>query len=220
MKKILALLPLIGAFALTGCGGDKEEEGEGQNLEISQEQAKQKMKQLESSGGYEISFKTSDNGNESEASTIGAKDGYFWYQDEDSGTMYLLSNNDQLTVYEWDSENSKFAVSGEDYLGKEYYETLYDSQSTVLYWAFTYDGSDAFHKVKEFTYVGRTAIEYKLSVAAYGVSVTEKVYIDKETGITLYWSVEGHNIQGDSGSAGYQVTSFKTGAQVSVPRHD
>ncbi len=59
MKKIFALLPMIAAFALAGCG-DKEENnsnsgngGEAAHYDVSKEESKQRVKALETDG-YEI----------------------------------------------------------------------------------------------------------------------------------------------------------------------
>lgn len=47
MKKLLALLPLIGAFALCGCGGEKESEGgKGEKLPYTEEQVRSNVKNL------------------------------------------------------------------------------------------------------------------------------------------------------------------------------
>ena len=105
MKKIFALLPIIAAFALAGCG-DKEEN-------VSQEEAKQRVKTLETDG-YEIQFKHSSSSTEGDeesgTATVGVKEGYYWYFDEGSKDMFHVSAERVLTVYEYDSEYNIFKV--------------------------------------------------------------------------------------------------------------
>ena len=224
MKKIYALLPLLAAFALTGCGDNEKESGEGQNLEISQEQAKQKVAELAENGGYEITFKYNDSDNEDvpESTTIGVKENYYWFRTGNQGTMYHLIGETQVQIYSWDNDNSSFKADegGPITVPADTYKSLYEVNTLYLYTAFTYDGTEGFHKVKDTTFVGRSATEYKLNVVAYGAAASWKVIIDKETGITLFWGVEARDVQGNAESASFEVTSFKTGAQVSVPAHD
>ena len=224
MKKLLALLPLIGAFALVGCGdNEKESEEKGTNLELSEEQAKEKVAELATHGGYEITYKYNDSGDENvpETTTIGIKETYYWFRTGEQGTMYHLINETQVQIYSWDNENSSFKADDEPItVPADTYKSLYELNTVYLYTAFTYDGTEGFHKVKDTTFAGRSATEYRLSVAAYGAAASWKAIIDKETGITLFWGVEARDIHGNSEAASFEVTSFKTGDQVSVPAHN
>ena len=231
MKKMFALLPLIAAFSLVGCdneeperGGEEQESHEGAHFEATQEEAKQRVAQLEADG-YEISFKYSSSSNDSEEETaigtVGVKDGYYWYfSDEDSKSMFHVTSEHVLTVYDWSAEESIFKLDEEVILPEDYYKQAFDGLSTQLYCAFAFDGLEGLSKVGSTTFAGRNATEYKYAASEYGVSVSQKVIIDKATGITLYWGVEGHTIQGESGAASYEVTSFKTGDAVTVPAHE
>ena len=223
MKKIFALLPMVAAFALTGCGNNDKEEGEGQNLEISQEQAKEKVAELATNGGYEITYKYNDSADEDvpEQTTVGVKENYYWFRTGEQGTMYHLINETQVQIYSWDNEHSSFKADDEPItVPADTYKNLYEVHTLYLYTAFTYDGTEGFHKVKDTTFAGRSATEYRLNVAAYGAAASWTVIIDKETGITLFWGVEARDIQGNSEAASFEVTSFKTGDQVSVPAHN
>ncbi len=223
MKKIFALLPMIAAFALTGCGDNEKESGDGENLAISKEQAKEKMAQLATTSGYEITFRYVDSQDEGEPATqtVGMKDDYCWFYSGSQKDMIHFESDNSVKVFEWSEEESTFKVNTDAYpLPAETYKELYESYGTWLYFAFTYDGLDGFHKVKDTTFVERSAIEYKLRETYMGAYVEAKVIIDKETGITLYLGWEGRDLEGESGSAAYEVTSFKTGAQVSVPEHE
>ncbi len=230
MKKLLALLPLIGAFALAGCGGEKEENNsdsgngsEAAHFDVSQEEAKQRVKTLEADG-YEIQFKHSSSSTEGDEesgiATVGAKDGYYWYFDEGSKDMFHISAERVLTAYEYDSESNIFKVEDSDVLPVEFYESCFEGLAANLYCGFQFNGLEGLTKVGSTTKAGRQATEYRYAAAGYGISVSQKVIVDNETGITLYWGVEGHTIEGEGGEASFEVLSFKTGAAVSVPAHE
>ena len=227
MKKIFALLPMIAAFALTGCGDNEKESEKGTNLEFTEEQAKEKVRQLAQTDGYEITIRYSSSdseGSDLDELTIGQKEGFTWTAAENSRTLWKEEET-QFTIYSYDEEQSKFVV--DHTYTKEYLESLgitqlysLDLYATFLYMGNVYDGLDGYHKVKDLTYVGRSATDYKLK-ETYGTAYVEaKVIIDKQTGLTLYWGWEGRDLEGESGSAAYEVTSFKTGAAVNVPAHD
>ena len=223
MKKIFALLPMIAAFALTGCGDNEKEsdEGEGVKLELTEEQSKAKVKELAQTQGLEITFHYEDGqSNEtSESTTVGVKDNFTWVFAGSEKTMWR-EDETNFYAYQYNEESSKFEPKG--FVAKASLGELSSYYSLDFYTLYFYMGSsyEGYHKVKDFTYVGRSATEYKLSVSNGLAYVNEKVIIDKETGITLYWGVEGADIQGNSGSASFEVTSFKTGATVNVPAHD
>jgi len=223
MKKIYALLPMIAAFAMTGCGDNEK----GTNLEFTQEQAKEKVRQLAQTDGYEISLKytSSDSeGSDLEELTIGQKEGFTWTVSGDSRTLWKEEET-QFTIYNYDSEQLKFVVvhtyTKEELasLGITEFYSL-DLYGTFLYMGNYYDGLEGYHKVKDLTFAGRSATQYKLKETYASAYVEAKVIIDKETGLTLYWGWEGRDLEGESGSAAYEVTSFKTGSEVSVPAHD
>ena len=224
MKKIIALLPMIAAFALTGCG-DKESDEKGTNLPMTEEQAKAKVKELGETEGLELTFKYTSSDSESTEqaeTTIGNKDGYFWmYTGSDSKTLWR-EDETNFYIYAYNAESTKFELDqtySKEYLASLGLDKLYsfDIYASFIYMGNVYDGYEGYHKVKDTTFVGRSATEYQLKETNGVAYVQAKVIIDKETGITLYWGVSGADIEGDYGSASYEVTSFKTGAQVVVP---
>ena len=225
MKKIFALLPMVAAFALCGCGNKEKESEEGTNLPMSQEQAKAKVKELGETDGFELTFKYTSSDSESSdqsTATIGTKNGYYWvYVDESSKSMWREDETNYYS-YAYNAESAKFELK--QTISKEYVESLemsssfsFDLYAPFIYMGNMYDGYSGYHKVKDVTFVGRSATEYQLKESNGVAYIQAKVIIDKETGITLYWGVSGANIEGDSGSAAYEVTSFKTGAAVRVP---
>ena len=230
MKKIFALLPMVAAFALCGCGNDKEKESEGEkgsNLEFTEEQAKAKVRELAQTEGFEITFKytSSDSeSNEVSETTLGQKDGYTWWASSGSQSMWKETET-TIVTYSYDENSGKYSVAytyNKAELQETYgeaYSRMYslDIYATFLYMGNMYDGYEGYHKVKDLTYVGRSATQYDLKESNGLAYVTATVIIDKATGITLYWGVAGADVQGNSGSASYQVTSFKTGSEVSVP---
>lgn len=229
MKKIFALLPMIAAFALAGCGNKKENNSNSENgseaahYDVSKEEAKQRVKALEADG-YEIQFmhssSSTEGDEESGTATVGVKDGYYWYFDEGSKDMFHVSAERVLTVYEYNSENNIFKVEDSNPLPVEFFESNFEGLSANIYCGFEFNGLEGLTKVGPTTKAGRQATEYRYAAAGYGVSVSQKVIVDNETGITLYWGVEGHTIEGEGGEASFEVLSFKTGAAVNVPAHE
>ena len=220
MKKLLALLPLIGAFALAGCGGEKEEENSGgDHLDYNEEQVKQKVRTLGETSGYEISFVVKSSDSEDDSYTIGAKNHFYWGYNDDSKSMYHLEN-DMVQTYRYDSESGMFEKYGEEYsiAGTDYEENFRVGYDLYLCMGSTHAESGGLTKVKETTFLGRQATEYKLSYGSVYGSASYELIVDKETGITLKWAVSGTSyVDGESGAASFEVTSFKTGDDVVVP---
>lgn len=216
MKKLL-LLTLIPMFALTGCvGADEGDDSPGENLPYNAEQSKEKMAELATSEGYEVSFKTKDDDDESEVATLGVKNHYVWYSTESDHSLFKYESG-VLTSYEYNEETGKFVKDAEVEYDASYVDTMIAGYSSWLYYANSFDGGNLYHKVGDVTFAGRSATQYYYSVNALVVKVKTTVVIDKATGVTLFWDVTGSAIDGEHGSAAYEVTSFKTGSQVVIP---
>ena len=221
MKKIVALLPLIAVLGLAGCEGKDDSEG-GDHLEYSSEEVQQKVKTLGDTKGYEITFEISSSDSEKESYVIGAKEHFYWGYNGDSKGMYHLEN-DMLQMYEYNSDAGQFEKVGVEYsiAGTDYEESLRVGYNFYLCMGSAYAESDGLTKVKETTFVGRPAIEYSLKYASVYGAASYDLVIDKETGVTLKWVISGTSfVDGESGSASFEAKSFKTGADVSVPKHD
>lgn len=229
MKKLLLLLPLIGAFALAGCGGEKEEEssGGGDHLEYTAEEAKAKVKQLGDSDGYEIAYEVKTSDGESENYTLGAKSHYYWATYGEEKAFYYI-DDEIFQGYYFDSESSEFKKAGAAQVIAEMNE--YEKQSVdsaragyayYLYAGNTYVSADGLTKKGTVTFAGRSATKYEYRWAALEGSASYELIIDNETGITLKWAVSGHsNVSGEGGSITVEVTSFKTGSDVVIPAHE
>lgn len=224
MKKILALLPLIGAFVLTGCGGEKEggEGAQGEKLPYTEEQVRSNVKNLGENDGYELSCEISSSSmDEKQTYTVGMKGNFFWYSVQDNRMLFNITE-EGLLMYTYDDEQGEYEkgmlvpASMQDT-----YEKMFESYGNFMYVALDYQEMGDFTKVKETTFLGRAAIEYKCVYEAAGYGKGEYVLIlDKALGITLKWSGSAVDYQhNESGSGTYEVKSFKTGSDVSVPKH-
>ena len=227
MKKLLLLLPLIGAFALTGCGDEGEEEAAGgDHLEYSEEQVKAKVKELGESEGYEISYEVKSSDEETLHYTLGAKDHYYWGITDDSKYLYHLED-DIYQAFSYDEDTHEFMKSGgemdlstmPEY--KEYVEAASSGYGVYLYAANSYAEGDGLTKKGTVTFIGRSATKYEYKFVAVQGSASYELIIDNATGVTLKWAISGtDNINGVSGSASIEATAFKTGSAVEIPAHE
>jgi hypothetical protein len=228
MKKLLALLPLIGAFALTGCGDNGDDGGdgdanEGEHLPYNKQQVEDNVATL-SAEGYEIKYVATDSESEKYEATYGLKDNYFWYESGDNN-FFIYANGSKCQQYEFDEVENKWKKDGELFdigEGVDLSKTYKEAYSAVFYQANYYDSVAGFKKVKELTFAGRSATEYKFHQGVAGIAeVNIDLIIDNTTGMTLYWDGSGRDYtNGESGSASYEVTSFKVGIQVVIPDHE
>ena len=228
MKKLLLLLPLIGAFALAGCGGEKEESsGDGDHLEYTAEEAKAKVQQLGESEGYEIAYQVKTSDGETENYTLGAKSHFYWATYGEEKAFYYV-DDEIFQGYYYDSESSEFKKSGAaeaiadmSDLEKQYVDSARTGYAIYLYAGNSYASADGLTKKGTVTFVGRSATKYEYRWAAVEGSASYELIIDNETGITLKWAVSGHsNVSGEGGSITVEVTSFKTGSDVVIPAHE
>ena len=218
MKKILALLPVIAAFALAGCG-DKEKEGSsGEKLPYTKEEAQEKMEDLKKGGGFEIAFKVSGESAGGNEITLGTKGDFTWVYVGSDKAMVEQKGEGKVQLYSYDATEEKFAKSGEPISSEyDYSSRMYETYYGILF--STYDEIEyySFSQKKNTTYLGRSAIEYKVADVSTAGTLQGKIIIDKETCVTLFWEYSGQASTGESASAKYEVTLFKTGDQVSVP---
>lgn len=216
------------AFALISCGGGNgsvpegsttEESGSGEYLPYNQEQVRNKLMDLGETQGFEISYHAFDEEDEEVYDyTFGMKGNLMWSYDEDDKAAIKFVDG-VLSLYDYDAETESFELSYSLEDAQEYYDAMVTSYTTMFFFANTYDGVEGYHKVRDLTFAGRAATEYRFDYTYAGAGeVHLNTIIDKEIGITLYWNANGKSYQdGEEGSATFEVTAFLTGNQVNVP---
>ena len=215
MKKIFVLLPMIAAFAITGCGDKENEEGTPAQLEISEEQAQAKVRAIANTDGIELKYKTNDNGTEFEF-TLGAKDNHYWVLSSDSKMMFAATNDGGLQSFEYNEESGEFEKDQLIPSMGAQASVVFDSALLGLCEANELAQSGDFFKVSDTKFLGRNATKYKCSYKEAGASASYEVIVDKETGITLKCEAKAQ-VAGEKGVASYEVTSFLTGSKVQIP---
>lgn len=229
MKKTLFLLPLLSFLALTGCnsgGGSGDNSGDdstsqssgGGNLPYDKEQASNKLRDLGEEQGIQIEFHAFDEDTEDVVDyTYGMKDEFVWYYSGEDQTVLKLDASNTLYKYTNTGEDGAYELTLTLPDSADTYNQLVDAYTMMFFLANDY--SNGYTKVRDLTFVGRSASEYHYSVAYAGIaSLSMTAIIDKDTGITLYWDATGEDyVDGEHGSATFEVTSFKVGSQVSLP---
>ncbi|MBP5550742.1 MAG: hypothetical protein J6X93_01650 [Bacilli bacterium] len=225
MKKVLSFLLLfLFTFALTGCDlAGKLTGGEGgtDSLEITQEESQAKLEKMESDG-YLITFHYSDDEGDSGTFTIGAKGNVVWMLTDGEGAA-LLEEENNVHYYSYNNEAGyQYESTVQKEQGESYISSYKVASTSWLYWANAYNGQ--FKKGADAKVAGRNCYTYDLNLGIGGAigkiagisNFAYKVYVDKETGITM--KVEfAATVEGESSSFSYEVTEFKTGSQVTAP---
>ena len=222
--KSLLVLSVLSFFSLAGCNvnenvvnpGDDET---GENLPYSSEQAKNRLLELGETSGFEITYQAyNDDDEEIVNYTFGMKDNIVW-QDDDADKEAIKRTDGGLDIFEYNSETQSYVqtytYSESDAV--EVYNSYVTSYTEVFFMANAYDGMEGYHKVKDLTFAGRRATEYRYDLTVYAGEAHLTTVIDKEIGITLFWDANGKTYDGESGSSTFKVSSFKTGSQVNVP---
>lgn len=229
MKKTLILLPLLSLLALTGCnsgGGSDDNSGDdstsqssgGGNLPYDKEQASNKLRDLGEEQGIQIEYHAFDDDTEDVVDyTFGMKDEFSWYYSGEDQVVLKLDASNTLYEYTNSGEDGAYELAYTLPDSADTYDQLIDGYTMMFFLANNY--SDGYTKVRDLTFVGRSASEYHYSVSYAGVaSLSMTAIIDKDTGITLYWDASGDNyVDGEHGGATFEVTSFKVGSQVALP---
>ena len=222
--KSLLVLSVLSIFSLAGCNaiennvnpGDDET---GENLPYSSEQAKNKLLELGETSGFEITYQAyNDDDEEIVNYTFGMEDNIVW-QDDGADKEAIKRTGSGLDIFEYDSETQSYVqtYTYSESNAVEVYNSYVTSYTAVFFMANAYDGMEGYHKVKDLTFAGRSATEYRYDLTVYAGEAHLTTVIDKEIGITLFWDASGKTYEGESGSATFKVTSFKTGSQVVAP---
>ena len=235
-KKLLFLLPFL-LFSLTACdlsslanqfGNDDEssekedEEGQGEPLKTNKEQTFNKLKEFGKTTGFDITSEVKSSDQQDVSSVeVAMKGNKVWLISEHSSYSGIQLNNDSITAFASDDGVTfeKNEIGQEELDGKTPEEFFDDYLETITSWLYFSDNgrSLGLTKVRDFTYVGRAATEYAMSLNYGTASMNYKAYIDKELGITLYWFGEATSPEEGTDSSEFKVTSFKYGDQVVAP---
>lgn len=221
--KSLLVLSVLSIFSLAGCNAienivNPKDDETGENLPYSSEQAKNRLLELGETSGFEITYQAYNDDEEIVNYTFGMKDNIAW-QDDGADKEAIKRTDSGLDIFEYDSETQSY-VQTYTYSGSEaveVYNSCVTSYTAAFFMANTYDGMEGYHKVKDLTFAGRSATEYRYDLTVYAVEVHLTTVIDKEIGITLFWDASGKTYDGEGGSATFKVFSFKTGSQVVAP---
>ena len=236
IKLIMTGLLVLTAFAFIACGGNQAPEDNSENnseddvetvsgtASIGKTQALAEAA-IEALGDYEIcsKYKTVDDDEVSETTwVVGTKGDTIWASLNGSGSAfktvgdtvycYTSSTEDGTTTYEY---NNSLPATTDIQASLNAYKS---SMATWFYFAYAYDGQ--LTKVGPETVAGRPCTHYTYSDTAVvpGAYATVKydIYIDNATGLNLNVIWEAKTSTGN-GSFGFEVTSFKTGNDVTAP---
>ena len=202
--------------------------GGSDSLEISKTESQEKMKQLGSTKGYEITLEIKDadsdgNSNE-ELYTYGYKDDCFWIIKDNDGDA-CKKDGEKLHFYDATRESNgnisytyDYSLDSSDNSIDETFNTLSYQTNVFLYWTNDYDGN--LKKTGSTTVAGRACTHYtygsSANIMGLYAGVQYDIDVDNETGITMQVKWDASTNEG-SASYYHKVTSFKTGNDVQVP---
>lgn len=235
LKRMMLVLffMLASVLCLSGCDFSKiiddigqDDEEETVNLEIDEEESKSKLKELESDG-YFISIKTTEgNGDDKNESfySIGVKGNVMWTSTSNEDYTALMTDGNSLHVYEKEGDEWVYSYSLNDLEDPEELKESFKAMINVLlYMGNIYDGQ--LKKGKTATIAGRNCQIYTFGIDTLGGMVGSLIggfsykytfYIDKETGLTLKYEIEGQ-YQNEEAKVTFEVTKFDTGSKVVCP---
>lgn len=228
--KTLLFAFILSVTSLAGCNnsGDKggeeqkggDDEGGGSTpsdiisgLDFEIDEAQNKLKQLGSTQGFEITLEAisqEDDGTTSkESATIGFKVETAWLAGE--GAYVMTRNGTETYAYT--------ATSGQyDYVATidgKYFDDYITTITSMFYIAYSYNSY--LDKVGPTTFLGRPATEYKFAGSYATAFANLEIIIDDETGITLKYAGKAQDLDGNAAAGSLVVTAFKTGENVVRP---
>lgn len=193
---------------------DTDAPDEENGLEYDKDSAQARLDALGESEGYEISYKTISTDNTEESYTTGQKGNVWWMLTGDGGNAFVLNGEDGVAMY--DLNDGEWTLSS-NLVGQnlEGIMSLYGVFNSMYLFMANQRESDLV-KVGSDTIVGRACTKYSYKIATLGAAAEWNAYVDDEIGITLKWDMAVVD-SGSRGGTAMEVTSFKTGADVSVP---
>ena len=231
LKLIMTGMLVFAAFAFVSCGGNGagggDDSGGGEPGEISggggsgsgeiltAEQASTKLKTI---GDYVIIAEAY-----SEEFEVGRKGNTYWSINDGDGQAIVIDGEliHSYDTYEDTDGTIKWRFCDSDpYVEEDLDSDIEDLQSGFSTWLFFASNTTGLTKAGSETIAGRPCTRYTQSESfAYGgqsASVSQNLYIDNATGITMKWEISGSSNEG-SASVSYTVKSFKTGSAVTAP---
>ena len=231
-KRFLTFLSLLLATCLVGCtdlpsfvssaGEDDSSENNSEvNLPNTIDESVNKLMNLGKTKGFEITFvaDSDDEGENSgpESETVGLKNDIFWIKEESAykkdGTNIEVYNYDAATQkYEYESSIAETEQLSLDYLIKNFTASFYIGYEIV-------SNPQVGTLVSEHatTFIGRPAKEYVYQYKGLEGQADINIVFDDETGITLKINAAASTVDGQSGFAVFEITSFKVGDAVTLP---
>ena len=200
-------------------GGGSGSSGGGATFNGDQNEAINKLYQLGSTQGFELTIKTMEDDGEEAEETFGFKSDIFWIK-EDAAYQNVANGID---YYDYDSTKQSYdyeatlppqAYASLNELVKQFTSEFYIGYQMLSDPAF----AGSITAENAITFLGRGAKEYTYSYAVMGNEVSYKIIFDTETGITLKVLATASTADGGESFAQYEITSFKTGDQVVPPR--
>lgn len=226
LKRLLLLAPM--AALLCSCGDiaklisipdDSEEETTSETDDDSSiafpdtEVGKSKLLELGETEGFEIAFSMTADG-ESGFATVGFKNDTIWrIIDGEQSEAYVKTEDGGTHVYS--VEEGAFVYTGTYDAETIPFQEMAESVVAIFY-SWTTMSLEIASVTHHQTYLGRDCDYYVADLSAPGGSLEFELYVDTETGITMKVAATAASSEGSS-SLDFEVLSFRTGDQVTVP---
>ena len=229
-SKLLLVVSLFTVGALTACNSAKDvvedlvnddknnNNGDaGEVLPYTVSEARNKLKTLGQTSGFEITlhYSSSDDSGEDDdgETTIGYKSDILWVKDD---SAYKKTESGGIDLYGYEQGKYVFSSSTDGVTTDYTFDMMVDTVTSMFYYAYDMTGMQ-YQTKTSIKFLNRDAYQYSGSYVAVGAAASFTVIIDVETGITLKVAAAGSSVDGESGSAALEVTAFKTGNAVVLP---
>ncbi len=154
---------------------------------------------------------------------VGRKGNTYWSIKDGDGQAIVIDGEliHSYNTYEDTDGTIKWEFGDSDpYAEEDLDSDIEDLQTEFSEWLFFASNTTGLTKAGSETIAGRPCTRYTQSQSAsYGgqyASVSQNLYIDNATGITMKYEISGSSNEG-SASVSYTVKSFKTGNDVVAP---
>lgn len=216
LKLFMAGLLVLTSFAFLSCGG-KGAGGEDNNSKSDIPSAEEVTANLKTLGDYDIVVEI-DAVDSSEAMSLemAKKGNIYWFVIAGGiGIAYKLEGN--VCYYYLGSPDANKNITWA-YVAEDSADSIDEQMETSFGASLFYASELPADLVKGGSAVvaGRNCTKYTWRDSAHGVTVSETVYIDNETGLCLKMEASG-SYNGESESGSFEVKSFKTGNNVVAP---